>query len=140
MAIALLPNQRWDFVMPSEANLPRDQQTVFHLRSLTKREKHHYQNLRTRQLGFIGNEGECRFQIVRAGLVGWSNFKTADGREVKFVTEKEDVEVLGRKCRPISEECMDHITDQLEVDLTEEILIGSNLNHEDRKNSPSPQA
>lgn len=140
MAIALLPNQTWDYVLQDDRKLPPEQQTVFHLRGLTKREKHHYHNLRTREMPFLGSEGDVRHASVRAGLVGWSNYKLPNGAEAKFETTKEDVEVLGRKCRPISDECMTHLPDAVEVELSLEILRGSELNAEDRKNSPSPQA
>ena len=138
--IALLPNQTWDYVPKSDRALPAEQRTVFHLRALTKREKHAFHNLRSRPSVFVGTEGDCRYESVRAGLVGWTRFNGPDGRPATFETAKEDVEVLGRKCRPITDACLDYLSDALEVELSLEIVQGSELNPDDRKNSLSPQA
>lgn len=138
--IALTPNQTWDYVPRQDRELPAAKQTVFRLRALSKREKHELHNLRTRPGVFTGTEGDVRYQTLRAGLAGWSNFLDAAGNPVAFETEKDDVEVYGRRCRPATIACLDRVTDELEIELVTEILTGSNLNHEDRKNSPSPQA
>jgi len=146
MPIAIVPNQTWSYVCRQDRELPTDKQTVFKLRALTKRERHAFLNLTSSReitpddtLLRRGVEGDARCAVVRAGLVGWDNFCDADGKPVKFALTDEKLLVLGTSRSVLTDECLEALTDLVEAELYGEILSGSNLNHDDRKNSLSPR-
>lgn len=90
MAKALNPEERWRYILKTDLNLPPEEQTVFLLKALSRKEM---AVVRTA----IEND-----QIIMAyhaalerGLVGWENFRDADGNIVEFKTGadgKPDVE------------------------------------------------
>lgn len=146
MPIAITPNQTWKYICAADRNLPADQQTVFSLRALSKDERHALLNMLTsRELTKDetvlrrGLEGTTRSQVVRAGLIGWTNFLDASGKPVAFTFTTEPQTVLGQARVVPTTACLEVLTDALELELYDELVKGSNLNHDDRKNSPSPQ-
>lgn len=87
MAIALDPKRTWDYVLEEERKLHAAEQTVFKLRALTPAEL-----AEVADSGFVHYMGgkEVRatpskqvLMTLRAGLVGWTRFKKADGSELE---------------------------------------------------------
>ncbi len=104
MAIALTPHATREFILARERSLPADQQTRFLLRAVPLTVRTEFLML----LGLSAADGEqtaedlmrsvdpgklSRLYVLalRTSLVGWRNFRDAEGREAPFATEPLDV-------------------------------------------------
>lgn len=88
--IATNPKSTWNYVLLEDRALPKEQQTVFHLKHLTLAEEHQtYDGLD--RIGGVGlgrrDLGSSYLRSLRAGLSGWSNMPDGQGG---FVEPKKD--------------------------------------------------
>ena len=95
MPIARTIDER-EYVLRADRELPEGQRTVFMLRPLTTRQQVRMQDKVKRNLTetidtpdgskipSIDNINELSYERVLIGLVGWSNFKYADGSACVF--------------------------------------------------------
>lgn len=136
MAIALDPNRTFDYVLKCERALPREQQTTFHIRPLTAMEMRHLKNaavsidqLTQQARSYLG---DLRWLALKAGLVGWTNFKRADGTDV--LCEKTRQNVLGRNTECVTDACLDLLQDEWRDELAEAVQEFNTLTRDDAKN------
>jgi len=80
--IATNPKSTWSYVLIQDRALPKEQQTVFHLKHLTLSEEHQTFDGLDR-IGAIGlgrrDLGSSYLRSLRAGLTGWSNMQDGKG-------------------------------------------------------------
>jgi len=122
MPVALDPQERFDFILEAERALPSEQQTVFVLRTLTWGEtttvRRMYQQGKT--------DADAQDFVLRAALLGWSNFRDASGRTIEFELDK-------GKPSPKNLDRVDGITWGME--LFNEVWKRTHLTEAERKNS-----
>ena len=97
MAIAIDPTVPFSYVLLCDRELPAEEQTVWTLRGLSHKERTGVENDLARQesdgaLSF--RVGSQRTRILKAGILGFENLRFADGREVPF--EKQGQEIHDR--------------------------------------------
>lgn len=123
MPIALIPNYKWDYVLKRQRKLPKEKQTIFHLKSFDGEQWINYYN----QKDF----GSQTAYSLMVGLLGWDNFKNDLGVPVDFEkTETGDFAI-------------DNIPKLRDGDIFElsTAIIKRNIITEDEiKNSQSPDA
>lgn len=85
MAIARDPRTTWKYVLREDRELPRDKQTVFHLKHLTlAQEQAAFDGIeRTHGQSVIVNTGARCLDILRAGLTGWDNLLDESGATIE---------------------------------------------------------
>ena len=136
MAIALDPNRTFDYVLKCDRGLPREQQSVFHIRPLSALEMRHLKNaaLTIDQVTQQAHSylGDLRYLALRAGLVGWSNFKRADGTEAVFERTRQNL--LGRSGEVVTDACLDLLRDEWRDELAEAVQEFNTLTRDDAKN------
>ncbi len=88
MPIAVDPRERFTYILKRDRapEIPPEQRTVFYLRPLTVLEQHRlfddFERVGTMR---VRRElGSSMLASLRRGLVGWSRFPDAQGREVPF--------------------------------------------------------
>jgi hypothetical protein len=92
MPIALDPKSTFPYVLLEDRSLPEDQQTIFQLRGLTVAEEAQVSD--SMLLAHSGTDevafraGTQQLTVLRFGLRGWENFRTAEGEEVPFESTK----------------------------------------------------
>jgi hypothetical protein len=111
MAIAVNPNEPFDYVLEADRDLPPDEQTVFHLRPLSHSQRTKLDDLRFRMEGktqVVGTPaGYMQDQVLKAGLMGWDNLRDAHGEQVPFVTTAPKTpNVLGTNLSHPTDECL----------------------------------
>ena len=102
MAVALTPGATRDYVLKAERELPPEQRSVFVMRAVPLSVRAQFGMLLGRAAGedpFAGaDQGELsRLYVLalRTSLVGWRNFRTADGADVLF--QAAPLEVNGQR-------------------------------------------
>lgn len=93
MAIALTLTVK-DYILEDDKKLPKEKQTVFKLQPLSAKQFMEFQD----QYKYEGFGEEIRplnvntvsHEVLKVSLIGWTNLKTIDGKEVKFI--KDDME------------------------------------------------
>lgn len=91
MVIAADPRIPFDYILGIDRKKPRQEQTVFKLKILSPTEEAEIQDSgisMVKEQEFKFNLGKKKIQILKAGLVGWNNFKDRDGKDVLFNTDK----------------------------------------------------
>ena len=90
MAIGISRKTKIPFILPRERELPKEQQTIFYLRSLSALTRGEYTEYRS-TLPSDGSgdkplEGLAKWsvRILKECLVGWENFKDAEGKDLPF--------------------------------------------------------
>lgn len=137
-AIAYTPG-KFNYVLKQDQKLPKDQQTVFHLKAFSSRELEDVEGsldvgLSVSKEGEVGEAkistafkmGERINAFLRAGLLGWTNYKGANGKEVKAVIEKSTGQ--------ISWESMDNVV-PYRMELYTAIERGNTVSAKEAKNS-----
>jgi hypothetical protein len=88
MPIALDPKATYEYVLEEDRKLPEEEQTVFTLRGLTVAEEARVADNMIASIPgqeeFAFRSGTHQLTVLRFGLRGWSNFKSATGSEVTF--------------------------------------------------------
>ncbi len=124
----------FEYVLKEERELPRDKQTVWHMRTLSWPEKREIENtewrlVRGRDLVLVDAKG-VQEKLLGLGLTGWTNFKE-DGTEIAFRCTGEG---LSKRLAP-------EILDRLEpfaTELANAIENGAQTTEQDAKNSSLP--
>lgn len=93
MPIAIDPNRITDYVLECDRALPRDQQSAFEIKPptlATSNEAAAKLRAETRPDGTSTEPDGNGFALVllRRCLVGWKNFKTPDGSDAPFETDR----------------------------------------------------
>lgn len=99
MAVALTPGATRDYVLQAERELPPEQRSVFVLRAVPLSVRAQFGMLLGRGAAgddpFAGSDpaelSRLYVLALRTSLVGWRNFRTADGADVPFQAASLDV-------------------------------------------------
>jgi hypothetical protein len=111
--IALTSKLTWDFSLKDDK-----EKTVFKLRALTGVERLAALN----QIGAPGNKTEL---VLRYGLVGWENFRDAQGQVIEFKKDKDG------HCDVVN---FDYLSDLTMLELRNAIQDRNEIQEEERKN------
>lgn len=124
----------FDFILESDLEAPEEERTTWRLRPLTFAEHAAIGRTELRQgkdetdtvviHDNLGTAGKA----VQAGLVGWKNFKDAEGAQIEFTRDS--------KTGKIPDRLMDEIKPFV-VELSDEIFKRSTLTRTQAKNSIS---
>lgn len=130
MPIAINPEATTEYVLECDRDKPREEQTRFKVRWLTYKEQVKIEdNIVSSRIGRKGEDSEMRIasgsaerDILKAGLVGWENFKDEHGQEVEFKRRGDQVtdECLDRLHTDWRKEIANFITDQGKISKDEE--------------------
>jgi len=105
--IALSLNETWDYVLKDNREDQEEEQTVFHLRALSLKQRTKLQNMVSASSG--DDEDTTVMQIAigdrslyscEHGIAGWDNFIDGEGNEVEFRSvgasaSRKSLEVIG---------------------------------------------
>lgn len=127
MPIALNPRQEFEYVLECDRQLPVEQQTVFVLRGLTVSEQADLEDrLAVLRGGDIAMQsGTQKVTILRLGLVGWRNFRTADETEVLF-------EAVKGHPRHVTDGCLDRLDPEWRTELCNAITERGRLSRAEK--------
>lgn len=87
--IAKIPRERFKYVLEADKKLPKEQQTVFHLRAMSAEEEAHIVNL-----AWTHGPGTGDLERVIRGLKGWNNLRDEAGNPVVFKERDVDGEKM----------------------------------------------
>lgn len=137
MPIARTTATTWRYVLRCDRELPTDRQTVFTLRALTAQQRLALHDLPHRDAdgGINPQVGSMQRAVVRMGLAGWSNLKTADGAVVDPVVVRRDTEAGLEVRDAVAWSSLNALDLEHLVELAEAILAGNTLTEGDAKNS-----
>lgn len=95
----VLDQTPFPYVPKDDRDLSEGERTTFLVRALSYSERMWAGQFRMRQesddrIDVVTQPGEKELRIVRAGLVGWKNFRGVGGKEVEFVSAREDGRTL----------------------------------------------
>lgn len=124
MAIAIVPEKRWPYVLKADRDKPVEQQTTFHLKALSRREM-------AVVLSTIGNDKPVHAQqaAMELGIAGWDNYPHPEtGAPIPFETKDGKPDPANLEWIPFD----------LWDELSTAIIKRNELTEEDRKNSSSP--
>ncbi|MFH0907798.1 MAG: hypothetical protein V1929_03420 [bacterium] len=97
MAIAYDPDNFFDYVLERERKLPPDEQTIWHLKTLSAREMAAVENSwqhkvsadeetpKGKNVSMNMNRGTMIVELLRRGLCGWDNLLDRKGKPVAFI-------------------------------------------------------
>lgn len=130
--IATNPKSTWDYVLLQDRALPKEQQTVFHLKHLTLAEEHATFDGLDR-IGSIGlgrrDLGSSYLRSLRAGLTGWSNMQDGKGGFV---------EPTKNPFGQISDESLQRLTLDQRIELARAIENGLEVTEAELERSAPP--
>lgn len=141
MAIATTPNQRRDWFKQAERDLPADKRTAFELRGVPFAVRSQFGVLlglsrrgedSTDALAGIPAQEIARLYVlaIRTCLIGWRNYRDAEGNDVKFVGEP--MEVCGTTLRGVAtDETLERLDTETIAELGAECLANMVLNKAD---------
>lgn len=135
MAIAIDPREKFEYILEADRDKPEDEQTVWELRALTFAQRNALEDMPT----FTGEKevapkmGKMTRETLRAGLAGWRNFKDARGRIIEFECDPCERSVLGRKCKPVLDRCLERIHPSDVVELVNAISEVQRITDEEGK-------
>lgn len=128
MPIARSTKEVFDYVLTEDRELPKEKQTVFHLRRLSTR-------LAMRCRDLAENQGQMGEFALRAGIAGWTNFADEEGATVKCEHDKGSHTLFGIEVRdPLSIASLNRIPPQCLGELAAAIITGNTLSADDVKN------
>lgn len=128
MPLAIDPNTPFDYVVKDDQNLPTESKTVFSIRPLTEREAREFEGgikVDSKTGQFTLDNREAEYQLLLRGLVGWRNFRDADGNDVEFLLDGKG------KCDPKN---LDRIAQKYRTELADAIQSGMILTEADAGN------
>lgn len=128
MPVARSTREVFDYVCQEDRELPKEKQTVFHLRRLSTRHA-----VRARDLA--EEQGRmCEFAL-RAGIAGWDNLCDDEGRAVPCAHDKGVHGIFGIEVKdPLSLESLNRLPPQIIGELASAIITGNTLSEDDVKN------
>lgn len=145
-----LPSQAtFRFVPATDRALPIPDQTTFLLRRLTLGERAVIEDMESSETLGQKEDGRatlhrqrhsfvCQLERVRAGLLGWENFRDENGALLAFQKGPQRL-VAGRMQECVSDELLDRIPSEIVYEIERAIFDAARLTDDDRKNSQSPQ-
>lgn len=133
----------FDYVLEAERELPKNEQTIFHLRPLTWRELEQVERGAKMSMDVSGGEAKkmdletnrlkfCR-SILNYGLLGWENLLDEGGNEVHFEKASEKP-AYGRRREFLPDEMLDCIFPWAE-ELADAVSSSSKVDRGTAKNS-----
>jgi hypothetical protein len=126
MVIAIDPKQPFDYTIEAERDTP-ETASVFKLRGLTERERSALADMmavsvREGESGVqISGLATMKYEMLRLGLVGWSNVVSASGEQVPFTSKTAHIPWLNRKVDIASEASIDMLPPEVRSELTDQI-------------------
>jgi hypothetical protein len=125
LPIAVDPGESWDYVLEDERDQePAEARTVFELKPLTLKDERRVAQLSKGGEDAVGATEAGTF-ILKAGLCGWRNFRTARGSDVPFV--------LGADGK-VSDRSLEMIDQASRAEIIKAILYRNTLTETDQKN------
>ncbi len=89
MAIAL-NLKAVDFVLKCDKDLPPEEQTIFKIKPLTAKQYMEMADTMEYSGETVKHMGLATYNMLKIGLIGWKNFKDAEGNDVSFITNMDD--------------------------------------------------
>ena len=93
MPIAVNPGVPFDYVLKCDRELEPEQKTVFQLKPLTPSESAQLEDNLARVYAsdetLTVNTGTHTLKQLQMGLIGWKNFRNAEGEEIPFPERKD---------------------------------------------------
>ena len=130
MPIALDPQATFDYVLEDDRKLPEEERTAFVLRGITVAEE---ARVADTMISSIPGQEELSFRsgthqltVLRSGLRGWRNFKSADGAEIEF-------EKARSHPRHVTDDCLDRLSSKHRTEIVSAILDRGSLTEEEGK-------
>ena len=124
MAIALSTDKQ-EYVLDSDKDLDTKLQTTFFIKPLSAKQFAAVQDkmkISSDTKNFsINNIGTYTLDILQMGLVGWSNFVDAEGKQIKWMNKD-------------MEKNIDRIPADARFELSTQIMDSNNLKEDDSKN------
>lgn len=127
MVLCTRPDQSFTYITEADRSLPRERQTVWHLRLLS----------RSQRAWCAARQGKGQWEIAdevcRAGILGIDNLMDPTGQVVPYAEERADLPVCGEIPRGsvIARELLEMIPPLVRVEIMAAILNGSvALEHE----------
>ena len=92
MAIALDPARTWDYVLKSDMDLPKEEQTVWKMRTASQRmtlEIYDSVRMEDGEMKLVVGEAALSRKVVSDGLCGWENWNSSDGTPIEPVNRSD---------------------------------------------------
>lgn len=124
MAIAIMPEERWPYVLKTDRDLPKENQTTFHLKALSRMERAGVMDAYAKNQPAIGQQ-----LTLEKGIAGWDNFINPE--------TKAPIEFEMKDGKP-SIKNLEWINPDDWAELADAIQERNKLTEEEVKNSPSP--
>lgn len=124
MPFAIDPEETWDFTPDGQDDLPEDARVAFALAPLDLKSEKRVAQLSKGQEDFAGASEAGTF-ILKMGLRGWKNFKTAKGVDAPFV--------LGQDGKP-SDRTLSLVDLTTRMQIVKAILYRNGITEDERKN------
>jgi hypothetical protein len=129
MPVARSSRELFDYVAEEDRKLPKEKQTVFHLRRFSARLAARTQDLAE------GKKGQLLELLLRFGIAGWTNFCDAAGEMVPCEHEKGVHLLFGCEVdQPLTVDSLNRLSQALLGELATAIFQGNTLSEEDAKN------
>lgn len=137
MAIAVNPNEPFDYVLKEDRELPPEEQTIFHLRPLKHHERVKLDDMRygmnARTSTVETPQGQIADLTLKVGLQGWKNLRDGNGGDVPFEQNPKTLNLLGTNLRPPTDECLGRLHPNHVDELVEAIRDVNRLTDEEGK-------
>lgn len=135
MTIAINPQEQFEFTTRADKTLSENDpnRTVWLLRPLTRVEHaaiRDFPRHDTLSHQLDVRSGTMELEVVKAGLVGWRNFRDSAGEEVAFERGERE-RVLGRMTHPVSISLLDRIDSETFMELANAITRQNELTFEE---------
>lgn len=132
MPVARSTTETFDYVTLADRELPKDQQTTFHLRRMSTSMMMRMRDLRD---GTEAQIGRWLVIALRAGIAGWTNFVTPAGDQVPFTKDAKPVTLFGiTLANSASEASVDALTTEDAQEIGAAIMRGNELAPDDLGN------
>lgn len=125
------------YVLRRERELPREQQTTFHLRALTNSQRFSLLDMNTVQGGSASLRGGTMAQTaLRIGLAGWDNLADENGSQVAYAATPGKTLIHGVTADlPATEDTINRLPWEAAEELVDAIMNGMTLDQVDAKKS-----
>lgn len=138
MAVFTSRRETFRLILDEDKALPADKQSVFLCRPLTAHQLDNISGMANVALDGTSVQiptGNKRLALLKASLVGWSNYVDADGNEIPFEREKGRVLVYGVEVdRPPTDATLEWLNLDRFRELAEKIQEANRLSVDDQGN------
>ena len=137
MAIAINPDDERVYILKDDRKLPKDEQTMFYLRTLTARDYYRLKDGALEVRAPIRNASETRTvfhtgtqeqEILLKGLIRWENLKDARGNELVYPDGRDNDARL---------KALSYLRPNWRKEISEVILADSDVTEQDEGNFAS---